>query len=864
MYWPESTIAVLDAAAAAARRGHPTVLAVEGAAGFGKSTLLRTASAGLEDFHVLRAYGEENAQDDRFQLLAEWDPESSPQQTIQGARLLTRLVGDRQLTGPVALVVDDLQWVDPESVDALAAVVERAAGDRLLVLTAHRPLGTRHARWRRLGPSTLRLEGLDPAAAAALVDSVAPDAPAGLAEALRIHTGGSPLHMRALLQEHAAGDLAARGARGELPAPADLAAALDRRVVDLAPDAARLLRALAVLGDGWSDVPTAAAVGSVDDVEGAVRVLAAENLVRVDRIAVVPRLRISHAVLRTAAYETMPGAVRRRLHRAAAARLGGTGDRLRHRLAATPGPDDGLVCDLVRHADDLYTRSRYREAARFRRLAARVAPTAAGRERLQLDADVESIVARDVHDVSFAGLDERSSAQRRFVHALRLSATRRWVEAARVLDDVDPDALEPVNAYRARILRGWTVLGAGRPAAQALPPLEEAAAAAVPDRPFHGLFVMTYGNARQLVARRDDPMWGIDDIRGVERSELATSPEGLGRLSWRGAVRALTGATGPAIDDLTVVTQRIEDGAMDVDDGVSRTYLGLAQWCRGEWRRSSITLGLAMASAGHLPPHPTVLAAAPLIAIVTGEDPRASVSRSRDARLAGPAPSVVYLGDIVDVAALAFCGTVTERRGWRERRRADFGPVEASQLGRVPLLWLLVHGLGAVWAGDADATETWAEALAVRDGPGWRTNAIAWLRALAARERGEVVPCDVLAARGLADLGSFSALLWADAAAGGSPTTVRDQALVALVGLDAERHAATLLPEASVSRDPLAMLSEREREVASLLLEGLSYAQIARELFVTRSTVAFHLSNVYAKTATSSRHEFVQRHRRVQ
>jgi DNA-binding CsgD family transcriptional regulator len=64
--------------------------------------------------------------------------------------------------------------------------------------------------------------------------------------------------------------------------------------------------------------------------------------------------------------------------------------------------------------------------------------------------------------------------------------------------------------------------------------------------------------------------------------------------------------------------------------------------------------------------------------------------------------------------------------------------------------------------------------------------------------------------------------------------------------------------EAPAREDPLAALSDREREVAALLLERLSYAQIAKELYVTRSTVAFHLSNAYAKTGTATRHDFVQ------
>ena len=55
----------------------------------------------------------------------------------------------------------------------------------------------------------------------------------------------------------------------------------------------------------------------------------------------------------------------------------------------------------------------------------------------------------------------------------------------------------------------------------------------------------------------------------------------------------------------------------------------------------------------------------------------------------------------------------------------------------------------------------------------------------------------------------------------------------------------------------LEVLSDRERDVVGLLVEGLSYAQIARELYVTRSTVSFHLTNAYAKTNTTSRHELV-------
>ena len=58
--------------------------------------------------------------------------------------------------------------------------------------------------------------------------------------------------------------------------------------------------------------------------------------------------------------------------------------------------------------------------------------------------------------------------------------------------------------------------------------------------------------------------------------------------------------------------------------------------------------------------------------------------------------------------------------------------------------------------------------------------------------------------------------------------------------------------------DPLAGLSDREREVATLLLAGFSYTQIAEELYVTRSTVSFHLGNIYAKTGVESRHQLTR------
>ncbi|GHV84122.1 hypothetical protein AGMMS50212_14620 [Spirochaetia bacterium] len=44
-------------------------------------------------------------------------------------------------------------------------------------------------------------------------------------------------------------------------------------------------------------------------------------------------------------------------------------------------------------------------------------------------------------------------------------------------------------------------------------------------------------------------------------------------------------------------------------------------------------------------------------------------------------------------------------------------------------------------------------------------------------------------------------------------------------------------------------LTEREKEVARLIVEGLSNTGIAGRLFVTESSVGFHITNIYRKFA---------------
>jgi DNA-binding CsgD family transcriptional regulator len=61
-------------------------------------------------------------------------------------------------------------------------------------------------------------------------------------------------------------------------------------------------------------------------------------------------------------------------------------------------------------------------------------------------------------------------------------------------------------------------------------------------------------------------------------------------------------------------------------------------------------------------------------------------------------------------------------------------------------------------------------------------------------------------------------------------------------------------------RDPLAVLSEREREVLGLIAEGMSNRAIAARLYVTERTVEAHVTQIFQKLGLP---ESPDQHRRV-
>src|SRR5215207_366009 len=227
------------------------------------------------------------------------------------------------------LVLDDLHWADPGSVELLSALLRRPPAAPVLMALGLRPhqapdrLSAALERAHRVGPLVL----LEPAALEEdearqlLGAAVTGDA----AAELHRRSGGNPFYLQQLARSPgASGTRAAGPALRDAGVPRAVAAALAEELAALRPAARRLAEGAAVVGDPF-DAELAAAAAALDP---AGTPAALDELLRRDlvRETALPRsFRFRHPLVRTAAYEGIPGGWRLGAHERAAAALGALG-----------------------------------------------------------------------------------------------------------------------------------------------------------------------------------------------------------------------------------------------------------------------------------------------------------------------------------------------------------------------------------------------------------------------------------------------------------------------------------------------------------------------------------------------------------
>ena len=225
---------------------------------------------------------------------------------------------------PTVLVIEDVQWVDPSTLEFLQYLVERAAAVRLLILYTRRPdvpepwpLDERH--------TEIVLGRLDRECARNLALAAAPNPlAADLLEKVVARADGVPLFVEELArligQEESF--------EGEYAIPSALSDLLMARLDQLGP-AKELAQIAAVLGGNvsLSLLSNVAGVG-VDELRSALDTLVASNFMVSRGAGEETTYAFRHALIEAAAYGTLPKRLRRTLHkRAAQAMLEHSADR---------------------------------------------------------------------------------------------------------------------------------------------------------------------------------------------------------------------------------------------------------------------------------------------------------------------------------------------------------------------------------------------------------------------------------------------------------------------------------------------------------------------------------------------------------
>jgi class 3 adenylate cyclase/tetratricopeptide (TPR) repeat protein len=203
---------------------------------------------------------------------------------------------------PMVVVFDDIQWGDETFLDLVESTALLSTGSPLLLLCMARPeLVERRPGW----PGALRLEPLGPQDADALIgDGVSADLRARIAHA----AGGNPLFISEML--------AMAAENTEVEVPPTLKALLAARLDQLDEPERRVLERGSVEGEVFHRGAVQALAPDETQVTTRLAALVRHQLVRPDRAVLAgdDGYRFRHLLIRDAAYDALPKAVRADLH----------------------------------------------------------------------------------------------------------------------------------------------------------------------------------------------------------------------------------------------------------------------------------------------------------------------------------------------------------------------------------------------------------------------------------------------------------------------------------------------------------------------------------------------------------------------
>ena len=375
--------AALDRLMEAARDGYGGALVVHGEPGVGKTALLDDAVEKAMTLRVIRSAGVEgemelpfaavqqlcapilalgerlpHPQRDALDVAFGLSPGPAPNPFLVALAVLGLLSEAARERG-LLCVIDDAHWLDRASAEAVGFAARRLAVERMAILFAARETGQ-----ALRGLPEIHVEPLGHRDARALLESVLP-APLDdqVLERLVVETRGNPLAMvelpRGLTPSQLAGGF---GVTAAAPMHAGIEESFQRRVAALPRDARRLV--LIAASEPTGDTPLVwRAADRLGIPESAALAAESDGL-----ITFRPRVAFRHPLVRSAVYRAASAVERTEVHQALAEATDPETDpdrRAWHRAQAAVMPDEDVAAELERSAARAQARGGFAAAAAF-------------------------------------------------------------------------------------------------------------------------------------------------------------------------------------------------------------------------------------------------------------------------------------------------------------------------------------------------------------------------------------------------------------------------------------------------------------------------------------------------------------------